>query len=312
MINHRPEKRIATSSKVLTEYLAFLQDHQCIGQATIEVRRKDVAAFLDDLKDRATPPKIYGLTANAIHDYIIKSTKLLSRASGKQLNSSIRSFLRFLHFRGYLNRDMAPAVPTIATPQLASLPRVIPWSWTKKLLSAPDKRTRRGRRNYAILQLLVTYGVRIGQALGLRVSDIKWNEGLINFKSFKRGKPLSFPLQKDVAQALLNYIRKDRGNAPFPQLFLTVKGDHQRPLSVNVNLKPFLKSCHKLDDIKSKIHGWHSIRHAFATRLMEQEVPIKTIADLLGHRSINTTFIYTKVDLPHLRLLACEWPEVLP
>jgi site-specific recombinase XerD len=75
-------------------------------------------------------------------------------------------------------------------------------------------------------------------------------------------------------------------------------------------LKPFLKSCHKLDGSKLKL-SWHSIRHAFATRLMEQEVPIKTIADLLGHRCIDTTFIYTKVDLPHLRLLAREWPAVV-
>lgn len=178
------------------------------------------------------------------------------------------------------------------------------------MLSAPDKNTRRGRRNYAILQLLATYGVRIGQALILRVSDIKWEEGLIDFQSSKRGKSLCFPLYKDVAQALLDYIRKDRRNAPYPQLFLTVKGHHQKPLSCNINLKPFLKTCHSLDTIKSAIGGWHSIRHAFATRLMEKEVPIKTIADLLGHRRINTTFIYTKVDLPHLRLLAREWPEV--
>jgi len=55
----------------------------------------------------------------------------------------------------------------------------------------------------------------------------------------------------------------------------------------------------------------HAIRHAFATRLMEHDTPIKTIADLLGHKSINTTFIYTKVDLKHLRLVAYEWPKVL-
>jgi len=310
MTNLQKAQRIF-SPELIREYLTFLQDYQCIAPATIEARRKDVVAFLGGLKKRSIPSKIDGFAANTIHDYLIEAAKFLNRGSRRQLLSSVRSFLRFLHFRGYLAHDLVPAVPIIKTPRLAHVPRGIPWDWVKKLLSAPDKRTRRGRRNYAILQLLATYGVRIGQALRLRVSDIKWEEGLIHFQASKRGKQLCFPLQKDVAHALLGYIRRDRGNALFPQLFLTVKGP-QRPLSVNINLKPFLKSCRRIDDIKSKIHGWHSIRHAFATRLMEQEVSIKTIADLLGHREIRNTFIYTKVDLPHLRLLAREWPEVQP
>ena len=299
------------SSELLAEYLAFLQDHQCIGQAAINSRRKDVVTFLTALKNRAIPSKLCNLDTNAIHDYLIDAAKFLSRGSRKRLLSSVRSFLRFLYFRGYLKHDLVPAVPMIKTPLLANVPRVIPWDWVKKLLSAPDRRTRRGRRNYGILQLLASYGVRIGQALSLRLSDIKWEEGLIYFWSRKSCKQICFPLQKQVAQALLDYIRKDRRNAPFPQLFLTVRGT-QRPLSGNINFKPFLKNSHKCADIQPSISGWHSIRHAFATRLMEQEVPIKTIADLLGHRRINSTFIYTKVDLHHLRLLAREWPEVRP
>lgn len=312
MVDPTQKKRVHSSSKLLAEYLTFLQDHQCIAPSTAGARRNYVSAFLATLKERASPSKIHSLAASVIHDYIIETARSLSRAEHKQLASSLRSFLKFLHFRGYLNRNLVPAVPTIKTPRLARLPRAIPWDWVKKLLSAPDKRTRRGRRNYAILQLLATYGVRIGQALSLRISDIKWEEGLIYFQSTKGGKPLCFPLQKGVAQALLDYIRKDRGNAPFPQVFLTVRGSQQRPLGVNINLKPLLKSCRNLDAIKSAIGGWHSIRHAFATRLMEKEIPIKTISDLLGHRCIDTTFIYTKVDLPHLRLLAREWPEVRP
>ena len=103
----------------------------------------------------------------------------------------------------------------------------------------------------------------------------------------------------------------DRGNYPFPQVFLAIKGS-KKPLSPNTVLGKSLKSYYKLAGVKSTGGTSHPIRHAFATRLMEQEVPIKTIADLLGHRRVSTTFIYTKVDLRHLRLLARDWPEVLP
>ena len=311
MINPAQEKKIDESSKLLTEYLTFLQNHQCVAQSTMDIHRNYVIAFLDTLKERAAPSKIRTLAANTIHDYIIQTAKSFSRAKRKHLVSSLRSFLRFLHIRGYLNRNLVPAVPTIRTYKLASVPRGIPWDSVQKLLSMPDRTTPAGRRNYAVLQLLATYGVRIGQALNLRISDIKWEEKTIYFQPCKGGKPLCFPLQKDVAQALLEYLRMDRGNYPFPQVFLAIKGS-KKPLSPNTVLGKSLKSYYKLAGVKSTGGTSHPIRHAFATRLMEQEVPIKTIADLLGHRRVSTTFIYTKVDLRHLRLLARDWPEVLP
>jgi len=311
MVNLIQEKKVNESSKLLTEYLTFLQNHQCVAQSTMDICRNYVVAFLDTLKERATPLKIRNLTANAIHDYIIQTARPFSRGKRKKLISSLRSFLRFLHFRGYLNRNLVPAVPIIKTPKLATIPRGIPWDSVQKLLSMPDRTRPAGRRNYAVLQLLATYGVRIGQALNLRICDIKWEEKTIYFQPSKGGKPLRFPLQQDVAQALLEYLRMNRGNAPFPNVFLTVNRP-KKPLSPGSKLGGSLKRYYKLAGIESTAGTSHPIRHAFATRLMEQEVPIKTIADLLGHRCIDTTFIYTKVDLRHLRLLARDWPEVLP
>lgn len=311
MINPIQEKKVDESSKLLTEYLAFLQNHQCVAQSTMGIRRNYVAAFLNTLKERATPSKIRNLAANTIHDYIIQTAGPFSRAKRKHLVSSLRSFLRFLHIRGYLNRNLLPAVPIIRTYKLATIPRGIPWDSVQKLLSMPDRTTPVGRRDYAVLQLLATYGVRIRQALNLRICDIKWEEKTIYFEPSKGGKPLRFPLQKDAAQAILEYIRMDRGNAPFPHVFLVIK-EPKKPLSPKNKLGESLKRYYKLAGIESTAGVTHPIRHAFATRLMEQGVPIKTIADLLGHRCIDTTFIYTKVDLRHLRLLARDWPEVLP
>ena len=311
MINIIQEKKINESSKLFTEYLAFLQNHQSLAQTTIRRYRNYVKAFLDTLNNHATPSRIRNLTANKIHDYVIQTAKPFSRNKQKFLVSSLRSFLNFLHFRGYLNRNLVPAVPIIKTPKLASIPQAIPWDSVKELLSIPNRTTSTGRRDYAVLQLLATYGVRIRQALNLRICDIKWEEKTIYFQPCKGGNPLCFPLQKDVAQALLEYLRMDRGNTPVSQVFLTIKGP-KRPLSLNNTLGRSLKPYYKLAGIEPIIGVSRPIRHAFAIRLMEQEVPIKTIADLLGHRCINTTFIYTKVDLRHLRLLARDWPKEVP
>jgi integrase len=245
-----------------------------------------------------------------VHDYIIATSQPLSRASRKHLTSGLRSFLRFAHVQGHLGRSLVEAVPVITTRKLDRLPRGIPWEAVQKLLATPDRTTLIGKRDYAILQLLASYGLRIGQAIHLRLSDIDWRQGLIYFPAEKGGKSLCFPLREEVAEALLTYVR-DRGSAPFSELFLTVRGQ-PRPLAVNNHLGSALEGYYRRAGIEPARYGAHPIRHAFATRLMEQGTPLKTIADLLGHRSLETTFLYTKVDVERLRTLAAEWPEVQP
>jgi integrase/recombinase XerD len=133
----------------------------------------------------------------------------------------------------------------------------------------------------------------------------------IAFAPSKGGKPLKFPLEKSVAEALLAYLRRDRGTAPFHEVFLTIRGA-RRPLGVNNHLGSAVKTYYQRAGIKATVIGTHAIRHAVATRLLERGASIKTIADLLGHRHIETTYIYTKVDLTQLRTLAGQWPEVRP
>lgn len=304
------KKEFGLRSKLLQEYLTFLRDHLCITESTIRLRKNYVTSFLFALKMNRAPSKIHSLKAHTIHDYIVKTAKPFSRAKRKFLVASLRSFIRFAYLRGYLDHDLIEAVPVIRTYKLAALPQGISWESVKKLLAAPDRSTPSGRRDYAILQLLSAYGIRIGQALSLKLSDIKWREGVIHFKASKGGKPLCFPLQKQVALALLTYIRKDRNKSLFPDVFLTVTGE-RRPLCKTNYLAYSLRRCYKTAEVHSSWGISYPIRHAFATRLVEQGTPIKTISDLLGHRSINTTFIYTKVDIQKLKTLARDWPEVM-
>ena len=294
---------------LLAQYLAFLREQQGVSLATITIRRLMVRPFLQSLGRHATPSQLHRLSAKSIHDYIISHSAGLTRASRKHLTSSLRSFLRFAHVRGYLPRDLVSAVPVLASWRLAHLPRGLSWKQVQRLLKAPDRRTAVGRRDYAMLLLVATYGVRIGQVTALRRHDIHWHEQTIAFAPSKGGKPLKFPLEKSVAEALLAYLRRDRGPVLFDEVFLTIRGV-RRPLGMNNHLGTALKSYYQRAGIKASVIGTHAIRHAVATRLLERGASIKTIADLLGHRHIETTYIYTKVDLTQLRTLAGQWPEV--
>jgi len=292
-----------------SEYTAFLRECRGLAPATVRIRGKFVTAFLSGgLKHRCAPDEIADLHPSLIHDHVISAGRTLNRASRKHLVSSLRSFLRFLHIKGYVNRDLTSAVPVIPIAKLDRLPRGIAWEDVQKLLAAPDRDTLAGQRNYAVLLLVATYGVRIGQIRGLSLKDIDWDRRLISFPTLKKGKPLCLPLQAEVAEALLDYLSENRGDIESSRVFLTVKGP-RRPLCDTNSLYDPLKRLYRLAGINAPVIGAHSIRHAFATRLTQQGMPMKTIADLLGHRSLESTFVYTKVDLPRLRALADEWPK---
>jgi integrase/recombinase XerD len=302
-------KNAKPETKLLKEYTEFLRHYQCLAEATIDIRKRFVSPFLLQHKEIGMPSTLHLLSAKTIHDYIIETAAPLHRASKKHLSSSMRSFLRFAYIKGYLKRDLVEAVPVILTRKLDRLPESISWESIQKLLTMPDRGTPIGRRDYAVMFLCIHYGVRIGQVTSLKLSDIHWEEGFINFPACKQGNALRLPLHEEVIEALLDYIKTDRQNPDFQEVFLTVRGK-QRPLGEHNHYYSCIQKYYKKAGITSKSQGTRHLRHAFATRLLSQKVPIKTIADLLGHRHIETTFIYTKVDFEQLRILAREWPEV--
>lgn len=306
--NDRTLGPLTTVEALLGHYLDFLKDSQGLADATLVLRRLHVEPFLRTLELGGVLADLQGLAPSTVHDYIIATSKPLTRASRKHLVSALRSFLRFAHVKGLLARNLVDAVPVLLTRKLDRLPHTISWEDVHKLLAAPDRTTLIGKRDYAILRLVASYGLRIGQAIHLRVRDIDFRQGLIHFPAQKGCNALSFPLLPEAAEALLSYLR-ERGDATSEEVFLTVRGS-RRPLGINNHLGCALKSYFLRAGIRATRYGAHAIRHAFATRLMEKGTPLKEIADLLGHRSIETTFLYTKVDVDRLRRLAVEWPGV--
>ncbi len=297
-------------SKLFNEYLEFLHRDRGLVAATIQCRRPPVLDFLKSHRQYATPSRIGRIRPRMIHQYMIKTIRPFPRPKKKMWLTGIRDFFKFVYLRGYHNRNLANAVPTLIFYQLDRVPRGISWEVVERLLKVPDRRRPIGRRDYAILLLLATYGVRTIQVTHLRFRDVHWREGTIWFDAHKGGKPLLLPLETPVAQALLDYIKKDRKEISHPYVFVK----HQtgptggQPLGralwymVHRHLQKIAIQCPS--------RGPHAIRHAFATRLLAERKPLKTIADLLGHCRLSSTFIYTKVDLQQLRSLARRWPEV--
>ena len=289
---------------IFREYVEYQQNVQCVSDRTIHQRLLFIEPFLKSLGTGWNPTKLSRINSHAIHKYVIKTAPSFSRKYQKEFLCSLRSLFKFLLFKGYTKVRLMDALPKLPTWSLSEIPRGIDWESVQKLLSAPNRSRPNGKRNYALLLLIATYGVRFHQAGTLKLKNIHWREGLIHFPACKGGKPLTFPLYPNVAEALLDYIKNGRGRSSLEEVFL-IKGGTE-PMQ-RTSLFSTMQCYYRRMGIKSNTSGFHAIRHAFATKLMKEKIPIKNISDILGHTSIKSTYVYTKVDLPQLRTICREW-----
>jgi site-specific recombinase XerD len=228
------------------------------------------------------------------------------------MQSALRTFLRFCLQQGYIQRPLDRAIPTLRTYKLATVPRGLSDPQAQQVLHGINRNRHAGRRDYAILQLLYTYGVRGGQVRALRLQDIDWTQSQILFQASKQGKDSRLPLTAQVGKSLLDYLQNSRPPYSDPHVFLTCRAPYH-PLTHPTALSAIVERHIRAAGIDLPSKGAHAFRHGFATRMVHQGHSLKAVADILGHRHLSTTFIYTKVDFKALKQVALEWPqEVLP
>ena len=294
---------------LLDEYLHYLKCERNLAETTIKMRSEYLAPFLEGLGADAVAERLCNVTPEHVQAFFVKSTQDIGQGARRQIQATLRTFFRFCAQQGYLKRDLTQAVPPIRSYKLSPLPRGLSDQDAEKVLDGIDRRTRAGLRDFAIIQLLYTYGVRGGQVRALRLQDIQWRQNRIRFPAQKAGKEVVEPLTVEVGEALLEYLRHGRPDVEYPEVFLITCAPFQ-PLKNASHLSHIVAERMRRAGVSCCSMGSHVFRHAFASRMLKHGQSLKTIADMLGHRHINTTFIYTKVDLQTLRQLPLDWPEV--
>jgi integrase/recombinase XerD len=292
---------------LLDEWVAFLRHHRGLAEKSISLYRCHVSRFLNALGPDATASRLKRVTIEQVRSYLCKQGAAYGRSERKALTSTLRIFLGFAWDRGYLKRDLRLAVERVPTFKHEHLPRGPRWEDALRLLQTPDRSTVQGRRDYAILLTLITYGVRACQLVNLNIDDLDWRAMKIRFQAAKGGRVVEAPLTHLVGKAIVDYLCKTRPPADSRRLFLTLRAPVKPLLSgsvYNVVFRAFLTA-----GISSPHRGSQALRHAWATRMLSTGRPLKVIADLMGHRQIDTTRIYTKVDFGQLRQVALPWPQ---
>jgi site-specific recombinase XerD len=240
--------------------------------------------------------------------FVTDRAKNLTPASANVVATAIRSFLRFLQLLGIAGRTWVAAVPRAADWRLARIPRVLTDDEVSTFVSAFDRTTPHGRRDFAMALCLLDLGLRAGEVARLKLDDIDWRACTLTLAPGKTRRGACLPMPVRVARALVDYLQRGRPETRERALFVHHRPPRGRPIGPAA-VRSAVRLAYLRSGLDRRLTGTHVLRHTAATRLLRAGVSMKEIADLLRHRSLDTSAMYAKVDLVALAGVARPWPE---
>ena len=220
--------------------------------------------------------------------------------------AALRSYFRFKALDGTVVEPLIHAIPRIMRWRLSSLPRTLTEKEIQRLLGAFDLSCTQGLRDYAMLRCLTDWGLRAAEVARLQLDDIDWRAGTVSIPG-KGQRRQVLPLTRTAGVAIARYLRRGRPAIQSRCVFARLKAPLNKPIT-SKTVAAALGEAAARCGLSDRPHGTHVLRHSIATHLVQRGTPFKVIADLLRHRSLNTTAIYAKVDLPALKRVALPWP----
>ncbi len=246
------------------------------------------------------------LSVQRVTDFVREEAASKKRCGRRLPVTAVRSFLRFLAWRGIVPTGLDRAIPRTRLAAHASLPRHLSTDQITQLLHAP-KSGKAPRRDRAILLLLVRLGLRCAEILALSMDDIDWQAGLIRVHIGKSHRERVLPLPQEAGTALADYIQIERPSGLGRAMFIGVNNPpspiHTAPAITQMVKRNLLRAGIPL----GRLSGAHMLRHTVASRLVNSGASFSEVADLLGHQRLQTTAIYAKLDLVTLARVSMPW-----
>lgn len=289
-------------------YTNWLDQCRGLSAASIKLHHQRATQLLTWLGERASAEQIGELSIKEMDGYFTAIAPHYCRQTRVGIAYCVRHFLRYLYHQDIISQDLAATVEGPSRYALEDIPPALkPEDIDRVLALARGNRTPVGIRNYAILLLLAHYGLRSGEVVRLRLKDIDWHRDQFHIYQSKSGKESLLPLLSPVGNALLDYVQHARPQTAVREVFVCAYAPH-RPLSSLHYLVSRVLDEAGIDAEGRR--GPHTFRHARAVSLLRQNVSLKTISDILGHRSALQTRSYLKLATDDLRDVALELPDM--
>ena len=289
-------------------FFKYLLEERGMNKPTVARYHRYLNRLADYLK-RIEVVSLRDLSPQLLSSFVVEAVPGLARTTRRDLCGVIRTFLRFLYRERIAAEDLSVTFEVPRMFRLSNVPRSITWEEVRRVLEVVDRRTVRGRRDYAILLMLVTYGLRACEVAKLTLDDIEWKHERLQIPDRKAGNCTAYPLAGVVAEALIDYLKNGRPQTTERRFFLRVIAPHG-PIGnggVASSVALYLQKA----GIKVHRGGSHTLRHTCVQRLIDAEFPLKTIGDYVGHRRSQSTEVYTKVAIATLREVAMGDGEAL-
>ena len=294
------EVAVSSSELLLGSFSRFLLAERGLAACTAESYVARARRFLAGINGNVTT-----VTGRDVIEAVRAEAAVVSVGATQLFVVALRAFLRFLAVEGVLTQDLSPVVLSVVGRRHSFLPQGISTSDAQLLLAACDRDTSEGRRDRAVILLLLRLGLRASEAAQLCLDDIDWHSGEIIHG--KRDRDDRLPLPVDVGEAIVDYLRNDRPNTTFREVFLRAVAP-TGPLE-----RGGISSLVRHAAARAQIApiGAHRLRHSTACDMVAAGVPLPQIGQVLRHQSLNSTAIYARVDLETLRTVALPWPSVV-
>lgn len=286
------------------EYGRFLIQERGLMQSTVDLYLRMVRPFVAHHLQHGKL-RLSKLVAEDVIHFVLHNTRRRGRWSTKSTITGLRSFLGFSFQTGRTTTNLVSAVPTVPLSKLSDLPRFLEPDEVEKVLRCCDRRTKVGKRDYAILLLLARLGLRSSEVAKLTLDDIGWAAGelLIRGKGARLDK---LPLLQDVGQALADYLRNVRPHCSPRHVFIRSRAPHVGLVGASTVGSIVVRALDRAQ-IRSHHRGAHVFRHSLATRMLRHCASLAQIGQVLRHQNVQATEVYAKVDLIALRRLALPW-----
>lgn len=275
------------------EYLLFLQVEKGLAKNSLESYARDLRKL--EIWAEKNDFDLLRLTRRDLREWLTDlAGENLSENSKRRIVSALRGFYKFLMFDGHIAKN--PAEDLAAPSKGVYLPKFLNQADMENLLRVPDVSQETGLRDRAIIELMYACGLRVSEAVDLRISDVELDAGIVTCKG-KGSKTRKVPIGTSAIEWLKSYLvlRRRKENIEIQNLFVTSGGKSLNRQMIFKFIKEYAEKI-GLEDVSP-----HTLRHSFATHLVQNRADIRSVQQMLGHADISTTQIYTHLTDSHLR-----------
>lgn len=282
-------------------FFAHVRDERGLRESSILLYSHSLWQFASYLR-RIELEDLTHLTPVVLSGFIVDYSQRVSSSSVSTCCGVLRVFLRYLRREKILAKDLSGVIEYPKAYRLSGIPRSITWDEVGRTLAQIDRRTSIGKRDYAILLLLVTYGLRAREVAALTLEDLDWRNSRMRIPERKAGHSTAYPLSPVVGEAIIDYLKNGRPQTPDRHVFFrsVAPCDPIGHAAVSSRAGHYLRKA----GIQVPRPGSHTFRHTCVQRLVDADYSLKSIGDYIGHRSAASTQIYSKVAIEALRQVA--------